>query len=795
MIRRLLPLIIALLSFGALDSVHAQAQPFTCASADYDIPQRMILSCASDLLITVVDRDGDLRVGEDWRSNQDFEDDVWVFDHAADGRAELLIDFHREGSALIAELYDQQYEAISDQVKIDYQINGSMVMMGERSFPSVRVVAPDGWWMRGEAINYNLDIFTDGLIIAALLPVNQMERLGVLHDGSSDFTVRIRDVDLDGRPDYDWRTFHLPEQRTPGVQIPPVTYLMVNDADNEAPVAPDFLWSYLGWGDYSYASPTTNTHTPPIQIDWTEGKIRVLNEFVASRSNEGQWFMYSFYELLADQLNVPNFESPFAWYDLAGDQDRRAELAIRSVNFAAGDEFFGRRAFQQPISEIRYSWDQDNNGYWDYKLGLVSSHQIDAQVSLAADDIAIQSVSYDQLPAWVVGRAWDIATFVAVEGVIVSGEGIYEWDVPSWLTSNYFTGMSDTPLPPDEQGNFSLRSLRYNPADEDLAPIEQHFRGEYTFELGEVPRLYFSPIDHRLHLFGAEGGVWNTGDALLYNDDLDGDGYFDHWSYRQNDVQRDLYVSGGYALLNADRTLTLIEIPSNDPLFEIAPPSTHAEWLALESLLAQHRREHTPGDFASMIDPYLETAQRWHDVTLLYVQPTPDGFRAGFVQNETRRLLEADGDGVQTFQGVQPALAVSTIAVNPSSLRALQPAALSLTITNSGNWDLRDLRVRFSIIQNDQSIPIGETALNVNSGEMAQASVLWEAPQAGGWTLHAQVLSEEDEIVQRQLRVEVLEQSPSLTRLINDWIGGLFLLLVIGGGCLFALVSVQMESA
>jgi len=129
--------------------------------------------------------------------------------------------------------------------------------------------------------------------------------------------VHVRDTDGDGHPDYDWRTANIaPKTGLP--RLPTVsTNLVVNTADTETLLTPALPWAYLGMVSYGYdTSSPASTGQPPIQIDWTSGQILFVGEFVSSRANENQWFTYSYYPLKAGETNQPNFESPFAWYDL-----------------------------------------------------------------------------------------------------------------------------------------------------------------------------------------------------------------------------------------------------------------------------------------------------------------------------------------------------------------------------------------------------------------------------------------------------------------------------------------------
>jgi len=49
---------------------------------------------------------------------------------------------------------------------------------------------------------------------------------------------------------------------------------------------------------------------------------------------------------------------------------------VRFDDVPALDRYFLDGQFRKPLLNVRYSWDQDNDDYWDYKLGLLSDHTI-----------------------------------------------------------------------------------------------------------------------------------------------------------------------------------------------------------------------------------------------------------------------------------------------------------------------------------------------------------------------------------------------------------------------------------
>ena len=95
---------------------------------------------------------------------------------------------------------------------------------------------------------------------------------------------------------------------------------------------------------------------------------------------------------------------------------QQAELQVRFDVTVPYDPYFGKahRArfgipytgqVEMPNLEVNYSWDQDNDGRWDYKMSVSANYAIDEVVEFP--DFAVKSVPYDQIIPWVKNRTWD----------------------------------------------------------------------------------------------------------------------------------------------------------------------------------------------------------------------------------------------------------------------------------------------------------------------------------------------------------------------------------------------------
>jgi hypothetical protein len=689
--------------------------------------------------IVVIDRDQDADPSAtDWRTIGDFDSDVWLFDRGGDGRFELAIAFGRDGASVRADLFDVP----DGQSSVPFTLTEGRFVAPVGQPPTVRVVAAEGWWVRDKLINFNLDITVDGLVDAAFLMQHKYEGVFAT-DGIPDAVARIRDRNQNGRPEFDWRHLNLPDDVRQGNQQ---DFLMVNVRDDEPPLEPTFPWPYLGAVTYGYlTSSTLAVSRPPIQVDWETGKLTAVGEFVTSRGNDGQWFVYSYNQIVPGEESTTNFESPFAWYDWAGDRDRRPEGSIRVVYYPADDPNLLTGLFQTPYNLIRYSWDQDNDGSWDYKLGMLGKFPAETVVHFPEFDLNV--LSYDELPAWVISRPWGPVFFVASEKTQTYGEGIYVWDPngSGWGgIEAYFAG---------------LRSALANEgaSGPQPPPIDEGFRGDYNFALFDQPWLYVSPIDHELHLERATGGVWNIdGEREMRYLDLDGNGRFDGWQvWSSGAIVSQLYqIPGG--LLYSDERQTLFqpaELP--DVLLRTLPPTNHDEWQALNTQLGALRQEGDPGDLRAIFERFGGTT------TTVALGPLAsfrrDGGAAHFVlkaSDEATRAALAALTGVRPERGplvvslangrwaTSPAtFTAPSITIDVGETTALSSVPVRVTVANDATLDIDGASIRVTAVSaNGAMIPVGLQEIAIAGGSRQTFDLSWAPPSPGTWRIEVTII-------------------------------------------------------
>nr|MBC7245822.1 hypothetical protein [Chloroflexota bacterium] len=705
--------------------------------------------------VYVFDHAGNLDPARDWRESVGFEDEIWVFDAGSDGKANLIIDFQRNAGRLIADLYDDQ----DGSGAVEYTMTNGRIITVESKYPTVRLIAPDGWWVREGKTNYNLDIEVDGPVRTIFNSYVEWIRqafpsLVWIADGKADSIIQVRDLDYDGRPDYEIRQAYIPVPVEHYIR----TELAVNVNDSEVLPEHFIFWPYLGnLADYikHYGEAA-----PPVQIKWQTSCIAQVAEFVASRGGESNWFIYSFPRFGPNESNTyANFENPFAFYDLAADQDGYPELAIRNEYAGAYDPVFLFGRFSMPIESIRYSWDQDNDNFWDYKVGLIGRHEITHVVTFP--DFTVQTVPYAEYSDWVVNRSWDATQFVSVEGrQYSSSEGIYEGFSREWRDL-YITGLVE------------------QPPMEEVQDIRVGLRMEYTPDLHQQPWLYFSPVDRKLHLRHAWGGVWNTDDAYrIRYKDLDGDGYLDQWMFTihpqpetpaegESDQKvaeqeplvetplKSLQWSHGYLLYGDAELVKLVQSQVPHSLFETLPPRNHEEWLALSKQLERHHKDFAPDDFLGMMAQFQGPTTEIKEARIEDFRLTAGGFRfvlhlrPGFrVLDDNHGLGVTDlpaGSYLITYDGTfraqpltQPHIALppEQLSCDPPAPQQLQWTTIRAVLRNSGLRDCQSLPVRLYVAhEGDKPLLLAEERVAVPGESEYVWEHHWPPAQPGRWTV------------------------------------------------------------
>ncbi|MCK4725886.1 MAG: hypothetical protein KAT29_08785, partial [Anaerolineales bacterium] len=248
---------------------------------------------------------------------------------------------------------------------------------------------------------------------------------------------------------------------------------------------------------------------------------------------------------------------------------------------------------------------------------------------VAFEDFSIRELPFEDWSVKFIGQDWAYATFVASEErKTASSEGIVEWGTLHGV-------VADVSLPPDyefiydtqqAQRNYLLGHADVSPA-EFYTDIREGFRGEYG-DIQGLARLYFSPIDRKLHLLKAQKGVWNleTKGEIRY-ENLGGD-YLNQWTLLENgQALKNLFFVSGYVIYGGNGKLQITRMDAPPAIFETLPPRDQEEWLKLGSDLEQHKPAFAPDDFDAMIAQFEGPSASITGGSLHDLRLTESGFR------------------------------------------------------------------------------------------------------------------------------------------------------------------------
>jgi hypothetical protein len=730
-------LVLSLGSTAGIASARVDTDATHCGPPTFSEPastgrfQRLTLACAfasATDQVTVYARSHGFPETARWQDAVTFRDEVWIFDANATGRASLIIDFRQDGSALVANLFDDQ----DGDAAVSYEMHGGVPAVTESTQPTVRVSAADGWWTHDGIPNLNLHILARGLLKADFQPADFTSeawyRKEMGRPGRWDFDIRVRDTNADGRPDHQI-TLGPPYFASQGTYK---SQLMVNEGHNESPLTGGLFWPYLGRQTYGVVKPY-GASPPPIQVDWSRARLSAIGEFVASRGNAQNWFVYSTARFGPGIGDYANFENPFAFYDLAAKNDGYPDLQIRNEYAGPGDST-NPQGLAQPTSNIRYSWDQDHDHSWDFKVDLLGRHPINERVDFA--DFSVRTVPYREFPRWVTSKPWDAATFVALEGSSYwTSEGIYEGTTAGFLGA-YVDGGDLSAA-----GNGALDSL------------PEGMRGEYRAARADQPFLYFSPIDHKLHLLNAQAGVWRVSASRELRYENLGGAHIDRWVLREaGEEKASLTLAADQLILAEPGGIRIKTVGMAPAAFTTLPPTSPDEWASLGRLLQQHRVQFPGDDLRAMFEQFPGSAHVMSGAALRSFRLTEEGFRAVIELPEQTPALPwaaglGPGSAVVHYQlghgySAQPLgpvqLHVEHLQVLGDYNTALSPLEVKGRVRNRGNADAQAVPLTLDAKLDGEYVkPLGTIQLDVPSGETGQFTFTWTPPIGGDWSIQA----------------------------------------------------------
>lgn len=229
-------------------------------------------------------------------------------------------------------------------------IDGYPVLPGNL-IPTITMTALGGWWIRGSITNYNLDIRVNGPVVTMWSSQGDTGWARWVADGEPNAQISIRDTDGDGEADWDWRTM-LPEY--PGRGDYRTTYA---ERKCSTPLRFDKgiypAWPMIAGDTDLQFEQLSGVSRPPIVVDWQTGRILHFSEVVTLRNQNCSYGMHSITRILPSQMNSPDFEAPFAFYDLSERGSGYPNLILRTGRTIVKEDAAGGVSEQMEV--IRYS--------------------------------------------------------------------------------------------------------------------------------------------------------------------------------------------------------------------------------------------------------------------------------------------------------------------------------------------------------------------------------------------------------------------------------------------------------
>ncbi|NTW03828.1 MAG: hypothetical protein HGA19_21565, partial [Oscillochloris sp.] len=462
-----------------------------------------------------------------------------------------------------------------------------------------------------------------------------------------------------------------------------------------------------------------------------------------------------------------SFESPFAFYRFDPSAGQYPNLVIRSDIWPASTTF-GAAVPLTNRTSLRMTWTGANAQVWHYSLSVSANHMPESNILIG--DIPVHAVSYDRLPHWLTEQEWKAVTFVeSIDGEIGS-EGIYDYSVEDHYALTYWIN-GRIPQPPI---NYDMPFIAYK-TDIDPRRLKVGIRGEYSVVYNRKPTLYMSPIDNRVHLLYAQGGVWNLGnrEALRVKNSTGGP-YVDTWTRErltppspQESWPRIVHGIGVEAIYQRDRFLIYsgpdgVELHRLDaPLAQdtIAPPSDAARWRAFLNRVAQTTAApRDPHNLRSWLGSVASTVQQIPAASVIDVAPLASGMRLIIdlpAQASNGSLLNLAGlkpgkyvifyDGALHIEPLDPPRVAVHVASSAPKQIALNRVEVSLD--NHGNGDLANMTTELWAAADGQpSQLVITTTLRLPAHSLQQTSFDWAPLTPGPWQLTARVVSANTEL-------------------------------------------------
>lgn len=656
------------------------------------------------------------------------------------------------------------FETPSGERFVPVELVDGFLVLPDTLQPVVTLKAHDGWWSRNNIINFNLDIMVYGQVMAMWASGGETGWTRLLEPGEANAHIIVRDYNSDGLPDWDWRTM-LPEfsnradYRTTYAERKCATPISIQTGVSPA-------WPFIADDSEFGFEQSVGILRPPILVDWEVGRVQTVSEIVTLRNQNCSYGMHSITRILPKQLNSPNFEVPFAFYDLSGQGDGYPNLLLRTQRVA--------ESTNNPETQmIRYSWrNQVGDLHWDYKVEVLGQYRYDAETPIAGGATYIDAPNYEVFPSWVIERKWPTAMFIAIEEAdsYQSTEGIYEWS-PLGLSEEFYLGWQAEPV-----------LTRYQ-------DIRKGLRGEYRLKSTQRVVTYLSPIDNRLHLKWAEEGIWRLDNQQIIRlSNLNSDATIDVWSRElmpdtgAADIQTEsteqdkisdntlpkpqviesLYALDGYLLHHDESGMSLLRSTHDPILFETLPPMDHETWETHRTLLAPYESERRdPANLRAWLDVFTGQRMEIEGVNVSNVRIADDGFRFEISLDPGFQIADADLIGLSN---ISPGNYLIEHSNDQFTVSPLVPPDLNLDIDfasvgdasstalinveNRGTADAPDLSLVIESLQENGTISeISRTIIDAPGGETERMLIDIPIPSSAATILQVRLEDPEGQVI------------------------------------------------
>ncbi len=559
----------------------------------------------------------------------------------------LVVWLRDDGRASLARVY----EAPPGRTWVP--INGSRPLAPQlsRLKPIMVVAAPEGWWSRGGLPDFNVTVDVFGPVYTMwggkLGPASYLSRI---RPGPLAFVVYLHGS-APGIPTWDDRRL-----------IPPLAganYIRASYAQTKCPTprtwvpGPSPLWPYVAYGGHFLQG--MGTETPPIVMNWATGLMVKFSEVVSLRNQSCSYGFYSTAPVVPGPLNHPSFESPWGFYTLDPKATGLPNLVIR-VNWQP-THTLGQLGLHQltPLAlpalarsseTVRYSWaDHPGNQEFNYKVDMLGFQTINTHTRIMGGQETIVAPGYAGYPARLIDERWPVTTFIDQNArPYLTSEGLYAW--PAGLVGDAFLF--------GEHGSPNLTAYDTLPAGT---------RGEYRTGPAARPWLYASPIDGKLHLLGAQAGLWQvTATSQLVERNLGPGPYINDWrlftkgaaGYRP--VSRLDALDGRVWLYAGPHGVAVLLAPFTASVFQVLPPTTDTSWQQFVQQVAPYQQGKSPQHLFQWLPARAVAALTAAAGQVSAVVPTSSGFQA--------MIAVGPGGARSQLPGVAPDVAAGRYALS-----------------------------------------------------------------------------------------------------------------------------------